>query len=485
MRKIDLTKIKSVANASKEQLIFVISTVITSIVHFLFSIYVKMHVEPLEYGIYSTCLLLQTYMSYLQFGTLNAFNRDYSQLIGAQNNEKAKSYRDNVFSFLIVVFSITVLLICFFLLILYSRFLIDNRYIFGFFLIAIITMLTTIEHFGNYRMRIDKGFVYVSVISLIELISFLFGIYMVKRTGYYAIYLTTIISLLIGTLLYFRKAYYDIRFHIDWSFLKKIILSGIPLLINGLIWAVVNSIDKFVILGFITTESLGMYSIAQTAFTYMILVPTSMSQLFYAKMGEVYGKTKNIKYLIEKAKMFSVILAVLTSLMSLTAFFFLPILVKVLMPEYVNGVFSAQILIFGLSIYTTTMVSGNILTLLRENSAILRSSVYMCIFNIICSLLYVKLIGTHIEMVALGTATSYTLYAFVTMYQVSRCTKCKILTLIKSCIIPIFVTIIPGTILYFRIDCKLLGYTISLMIVMIAFYSIYGNNIKEFIQKHN
>ena len=483
MSKMDWTQIKNVIKSSKEHSIFILSTVLTSLAHFLFSIYVKMHIEPLEYGIYSTCLLLQTYMSYLQLGSLNAFNRDYSQLIGAKDNNKAKLYRDNVFTFIIITFLIAVLIICFGLLILHNTVSIDIKYILGFFLIAIITILTTIEHFGNYRVRIDKGFINVSIISLVELISFPIGIYMVKWTGYYGIYLTTIISLIIGIVLYSKSAYFDINFCIDREFLKKILRSGMPLLINGLVWTVVNSIDKFVILGCINTEALGIYSIAQTAFTYMILVPTSMSQLFYAKMGAIYGETKNKNDLTEKSEKFSFILAGLTSLMSLTAFFFLPIIVKTLMPGYVNGIHSAQILILGLSIYATTMISGNILTILRNNSAILRSSIYMCVFNIICSLLYVKLIGAYIEMVALGTATSYILCAFITIYQVNICTGCGLWTLIKSSIIPVFITVIPATIIYFNVDSKLLGYTFSLIIILSCSYIIHGKYVKALIQK--
>lgn len=110
MSKMDWTQIKNVIKSSKEHSIFILSTVLTSLAHFLFSIYVKMHIEPLEYGIYSTCLLLQTYMSYLQLGSLNAFNRDYSQLIGAKDNNKAKLYRDNVFTFIIITFLIAVLI---------------------------------------------------------------------------------------------------------------------------------------------------------------------------------------------------------------------------------------------------------------------------------------------------------------------------------------------------------------------------------------
>ena len=60
------------------------STVIASAISFLFSVISRRYLSPLEYGTYSTCLLLQTYISYGQLGVLNSYNRDYPQLIGAE-----------------------------------------------------------------------------------------------------------------------------------------------------------------------------------------------------------------------------------------------------------------------------------------------------------------------------------------------------------------------------------------------------------------
>ena len=89
-----------------EQVLFVSITIFSSGVHFLFSIFVKAHVNPYEYGIYSSCLILQTYLAYLQLGCLNAFNRDYPQLVGAKKNKEAEAYRNTVFTFLLLSFVI-------------------------------------------------------------------------------------------------------------------------------------------------------------------------------------------------------------------------------------------------------------------------------------------------------------------------------------------------------------------------------------------
>ena len=109
----------------------------------------------------------------------------------------------------------------------------------------------------------------------------------IKKVGYYTIFINSILAMLIGIVFYYRYSFRDFKFVIDKDFLFNIIRSGMPLLISGLIWTVVNSIDKFVILGFINTEALGIYGIAQNAFTYMVLIPTAMSQIFYAQILKI------------------------------------------------------------------------------------------------------------------------------------------------------------------------------------------------------
>lgn len=422
---------------SCEHVFFIGATIFSAGIHFIYSIFVKAYVKPLEYGIYSTCILLQTYISYLQLGSLNAFNRDYPQLVGSGNHEKAKRYRNTVFSFLLLVYSIALVLLIVGFMIAKKKMKLDNRLVAGFILSEIIAFVTVIENYGNYRCRIDKGFNYPSIVTVTELLSIAIGIYLIPKIGYYAVYITSITAMVIGIILYYKTSYRDFTFLIDKNILKIVLVSGTPLLVSGLIWTVVNSIDKFVILKVIDTEALGIYGIAQNAFSYMILIPSAMSQIFYVKMGKKFGATGNKSILTDVSARYSAILACITSFIALVAYFFLPILVDIFMPNYNNGVISAQILILGLSVYAVTLINNNILTILRKNKALLINSVCMCIFNMVCSIGYVYVFGAKIESVALGTATSYIFYTFIIAFQVYIYTRCKIFHLIKTSIVPV------------------------------------------------
>ena len=464
--------LKKLIQKGSEHILFVGATILSAGLHFIYSIYVKAYVKPLEYGMYSTCLLLQTYMAYLQLGSLNAFNRDYPQLIGAKKTDEANKYRNTVFSFILIAYSVCLIVATIGIILIGKEKGQDSKLIIGFILTAMLTSITVFENYGNYRCRIEHGFKYPSLVTILELISIPVGLIIVPKIGYYGIYITSIVAMLIGIILYFKPSFQDFRFMIDKSLLKMILISGMPLLINGLIWTVVNSIDKFVILGFINTEALGIYGIAQNAFSYMVLIPSAMSQLFYVKMGKEYGASGDINVLNEVSMRFSTVLAAITSLIALIAYFFLPVLVNRFMPSYNNGVQAAQILILGLSVYAATLINGNILTILKKNGALLFNSILMCIFNVSCSVGYVVALGATIESVAFGTATSYIFCTLIIVYQVHKHAKCKMWTIFRSSVVPVFISILPGVISYNMLENKIVGFVVAI-IFGVLFYGIF------------
>lgn len=460
-----------------EHAFFVFATILTAGTHFLFSVYIKKYIMPFEYGIYSSCVLVQTYLAYIQLGTLNSFNRDYPQLIGAGNGKEAEKYRNVVFTYLIFAGGCSVTAAAVFILVYHGN--TDIRYLLGAFFCTVITVLTLIENFGNYRARIDKGFKFVGAVMVLELLSVAAGLFLIPQYGYYAIYAYNILTALIGVVFFFRASYSDIKVCIELSALKNIIIAGAPLLINGLIWTILNSIDKFLILGHMNTEQLGMYGIAQNAFSYMILIPSALSQMFYAKMGREYGERKSVEHLSKTALGYSRALVMVTSMMVLFAFFGIPILVGAIMPAYMDGVESAQILIVGLAVYASTMINGNILTILKKNTLLLRNSVGMCFFNLIFSSLMIKLNGACIESVAYGTSISYAVNSFLIVRCVSKATNTNTFDLLLASTMPVCISILPGIIIYYIIENKMLGFIIAVIIVVLISCFIYKDYLKK------
>ena len=468
-------KEKRIMNRINDHFYYVGATILSAGIHFLYSVFVKAHIEPLEYGIYSTCLLLSTYMTYIQLGSLNAFNRDYPQLIGAGNHKKAEEYRNTTFTFLLFIFTLTTVLISVFLLATGGGR--EQKYTVGFVLSSVITTVTVLENFLASRVRIDGDFRFTSFVIVAELLAVGAGFFLVPRIGYYSLFYVTMLSMLIGIGMYYKRGIADLHLSIDGLLLRSIIISGIPLLINNLIWTTVNSIDKFVILGFINTKALGLYSIAQMAFSYIILVPSAMSQLFYVKLGKVYGATESKHSLNTTAMKYMMILAVIVSFIVICAYFLMEIVVAWMMPKYEGGVKAAQILMLGLAIYSPTMVSSNILTILKKNAALLRGSVYLCVLNTICSVGLVVLRGATIENVAIGTAVSYLIRTVILIYQLKKNAESNVIHMLKASVFPILFTVGPGVLIYHVINHRIIGFVLAVIIAGAIMGTVYRKDI--------
>ena len=83
----------------KENGFFVFASLLTALIHFVFTVYQKKYILPIDMGIYSSCTILQTYLIYLQLGSLNSFNRDYPQIVVNGSEDDKKKYNNTTFSF--------------------------------------------------------------------------------------------------------------------------------------------------------------------------------------------------------------------------------------------------------------------------------------------------------------------------------------------------------------------------------------------------
>jgi O-antigen/teichoic acid export membrane protein len=463
-----------------DYLVLTASTVICALFQFVYSVYAKKYVVPSEFGIYSTCLLLQVYLNYAQFGVLNSYNRDYPQLLGMGNKEDIIKLRNTTFSFILIVYVLLAVIVDIIILFIYKGSVLSNHYGFGYLMVPIIVLLDTVTSYEMYTCRMNGRYNYSALVNLIKtVISIGLGLLAVKFLNYYGLYVITIIASIVSIVFYWKDGFKGLKLCIDKKILKNSILTGLPLLINSLIWTVMQSVDKFVILIFLTTEDLGVYTVPLLGFNALVLVPQTISQVFYYKVSELYGATKNKILLIDKCNYFTELTAACTGLVSILAFYILPIFVQQFMPNYIAGVKPAQILIIGVAIYSSSMLYGNIFSALKMNKELLINSVVLCIFNIIFSVLFVLINGRNIANVALGTSLSYFLYSGLLIIILSYKFKYSIKKLAKSCWLEVFKSIIPCLLFYVLIKNTYIAMGLSLVVSIGLYIPLVIREIKK------
>lgn len=460
---------KKALNKNNDFILVTVSTIIASAISFAYTIIARKYIPPLEYGIYSKCLLLQTYLTYGQLGVLNAYNRDYPQLIGAGDSKASSNLKNTTFSFVCLCYCGLFFVVSLLLTIVYAKTELDVMYYVGFIMSVLMMIFNTISDFGTNTMRMNGSYNYTSAVVVIRtVVGCGISLFCIIKIGYYGLFVYPILSGIITIALYYSGAFKDIKLHIDRAILKSSFISGMPLMINSLVWTAVASVDKFVIMFFMDDEALGIYSIAQLGFSIMVLVPQSMSQVFYIKISSEYGRTGDKLELVRLCNKYTMINSFCTSVVCVMGYYMLPVLVELIMPKYVDGIAAAQIILIGVAIYGSTILYGNIFSVLRMNKDLLWTSVMLCVFNVVLSTGLVMLAGCAIENVAWGTSASYVLFSILLIALLSKKLSVSAIKMAFSAWIPIGVIVTPTILLYHMISNTCIGLGISLIFIVIV-----------------
>ncbi|MGI6726978.1 MAG: oligosaccharide flippase family protein [Anaerovoracaceae bacterium] len=465
---------------SKNIIFITSSTIICSLVHFLFSVYSRKFVNVTDYGIYTSCLILATYMNYAQLGVLNSYNRDYPQLIGGNHKKDAEHLRNVTLTYILGVFIATAI-IAEIIIFIIGRINtgISQYMICGLMITAIMVVFSALEQFSSYSIRMDGYFNFSAVVNIIKtVLSVTVGLIAIREFGYYALYVATPLAAILSLAMQYNKSFRSFRPTWDKSLIKQLIYTGIPLLINALIWTVVTSIDKFIILIFMDTTAMGYYSIALLGFSTMVLIPQSMSQLFYIKMGEEYGRTLSNSNLVSTACRFTKWVSLFTGVSVVVAFYGLPIFVMFFMPNYSDGVMAAQIMLLGVAIYASTMLFGNIFTILKLNKLLLNNTLWLCVFNTVLSSVFVLALGKKIEYIAMGTSLSYVLYSILLILRLRYNLKEPIKQIVISSWAPVSIAIISCLAFYWANCSIIMQFICSILVMTILILILFHKEIK-------
>ncbi len=459
---------------SADFILVTLSTVACSALSFIFSVYSKSIVATLPLGIYSTCLLAQTYMNYAQFGVLNAYNRDYPQALGKGDEETAHKLQNTCMTFMLMVYvAIFVVFEAWVIFHYHGKIAADTNaayYAFGYALCPILILTKSFDDMSNYTTRMNGYYNRSALIGFVRtIIALVIGIIAINVAGYYGLYAMTLSSAILGIIMFHNTSLKGARLTFDFSYMKVMIAGGLPLLINSLIWTLVQSVDKFVILGFLDTEALGVYSVPLMGFTTMVLIPQTISQVFYIKISRLYGAHGDKKELLDQAGEYTSLTAAISGGACILVFYIMPIFVNIFMPMYSDGNAATQILILGVAIYSTTMIFGNIFSVLKLNKSLIANSVALCIFNVIFSSGLVIFVEKSINMVAIGTGLSYALYSLLLMIKLARKLDYSFIKLLTKSWLPLLCIVLPGVCYYLFFDSIYLSAILALFTTLLVY----------------
>ena len=389
------------------------ATLFQALVGFVYSVVIRRYVPPDDYGVYQAANLFGTYLSFVQLGVLNSYSRDYPQYLGERNVAAASRLRGVALLYLLVLYTLVSVITSLVVLGSLSVGLTDPRLAGSLVLVSLFTQLSSIYILTLVTIRSEGRFgVSAGIVALSVTTQAIVGIACTAQFGYWGMF-AGLLSGASVALIATRGAFPSTKLGFDFRYVVGMIRSGLPLLVASLVWTVLRTIDQFAIVTFFSVGDLGVYSVAITAFAALAVVPQALAGVMYVKMSSSFGSDKSRLRLIEGTISQSRVLAAVLAVPAVIAYFALPPLVELVMPEYVEGIAAGQIAVVGVTFYSSTILYGSVLTILRMNADLLRATGLLCLLSVSATMTAGFLPGRSLERIAFATAVAYCLYSLI------------------------------------------------------------------------
>ena len=185
-----------------------------------------------------------------------------------------------------------------------------------------------------------------------------------------------------------------------------------PLMGAGVLYGLLTTVDRWVILANLGVDDLGHYTVAILVFGILSVIPLVISQQIYPRMAFRYGETcDSISLLPMIAKQsfsaFGVTLPII-----IIAYFLVPHFVTTFMPQYSQGILPARILLIGLLFLPLAGGVANFINTIDRQFYYLIIQAAAVIINFVLGTLLVRF-GWGLAGVAWAGAITYFLYSLL------------------------------------------------------------------------
>ena len=204
--------------------------------------------------------------------------------------------------------------------------------------------------------------------------------------------------------------------------LRPLVAIGFPLLSAGILYSLLTSIDRWVIVYFLGVLPLGHYTLAIVAFGAASLVPQVVSQLSYPRMGHAFGRLGEAGALRGLARRQSLQSAGVTLPAVALLWLALPALAARFLPAYVEGVGAARVLLLGVSAYSLAIGPANLLVTTGHQRLYLALQAASVALNALLSA-GAAAAGFGLTGVAAGSAVALAFYTAGLLVATARATR--------------------------------------------------------------
>lgn len=292
-------------------------------------------------GLFNSFALILGYLVVVQLGIMNALNRELPYLIGKGNKEIAYEYAAtaqwweiflSLISFL-VLFSVSI------------YFFVLEQYLYAAGIFTFSLASVHLFYGVNYLQilyRTNGDFNKLSMNSIVVSSVGLIGVTFIWLWGYWGLCLRYILNIVIELFLLWKWKPISVKPAFDKTVFKKMLTIGFPIFLVGIVFSLWGTLNDTLLFQLGGAKNLGLYSLATMIIGSLTIVANSVNQVIYPKLSFLNGQGSSLAemYKIPAKALKLYLLFIIPTIVVL--YFFIPIMVNFLLPEYANGILVAQ-----------------------------------------------------------------------------------------------------------------------------------------------
>ena len=327
--------------------LFSVSLYLSKLLQSIRGIIIPKLLGPIQYGIYNGLMIIPDYLVHFHFGTISALKREVAFAHGRKDLSLANRIENMVFIQyigLIFIFVFLIFISSFFLETHYPKLIINGLRI----LCPLILIQCIVDVYLEETLKAENRFEIVSKAEIFRSVSgFIIVISMVILWKLYGLLLGLTLALML-------KGFYMLinwRHRFEWCWDKdeliRLIKIGFPIVLGLILMTSFESVDRIMVIKFLSTKQLGYYALALTIMKFLLIFQVGVYRVLEPKIYKFYAKVNEVKRMKDAVWQPLCIMVNVYPLIMGLVFISVPYFIHYLFPKYVQTVSCAQVMILG------------------------------------------------------------------------------------------------------------------------------------------
>jgi O-antigen/teichoic acid export membrane protein len=271
----------------------------------------------------------------------------------------------------------------------------------------------------QFRLRAELLFTTMSWLQGIAAITLPIWYIMLRPLGLAGFVIAQGLAMGVAVLFAARRIGFQPVLRIDLPEMRRLVLVGFPIMAAGILFSLLTTVDRWIILGFLGVEQLGYYTLSILCLSLISLFPQMIIAQMYPRLAKYYGETNSIARLRQPLIRQGIYALLITVPVVLITFLALPAITTYLLPQYAAGVDPARLLLIGMLCLPISGAIGNFLNVIGRQWWFMLTQALGIVLQLCLGLLFVWL-GWGLTGIAGAAMLTYTITLVMLLVMARR-----------------------------------------------------------------